>query len=119
MLSVVVHSASLQDRVGGKLLIANCKGQFPRLQVILADGAYQGTIQPYCHAMLGALMQIVQRDQLKEFVVIPKRWIVERTLAWLNNCRRLSKDYEKTITSSRAWVLIAEIRRIIRKLAKL
>jgi transposase len=117
LLGVCVHSAGLQDRTGGKLLIDKIKGKYNRLVRVLADGAYIGSIQNYCLLMLGALMQVVKRPDVKKFEVIPQRWIVERTFGWLNHIRRLSKDYEKTVKSAETWILLADIRRMLKKIA--
>ena len=110
----------MQDRDGGILLLATLFGMYPFLQTLFADAGYQGpqfhnglrTILPHVEA------QIVKRSDQKGFAVLPKRWIVERTIAWLNRCRRLSKDFEKTIASADAWVLLASIRVLSRRLAR-
>jgi putative transposase len=97
LLHAIVHPADIQDRDGGILVMANLFGMFPFLKKLFADGGYQGPefnqalarVLPYLKA------EIVKRsDQAKGFVVLPKRWIVERTFAWLNRCRRLAKDWE-------------------------
>lgn len=85
IIALQVHSASLQDRVGARLVIDEIdKTKYQRLEVILADGAYSGEIQRYCFYKTKALMRITKRTSEKQFSVIPKRWIVERTFAWLN-----------------------------------
>lgn len=118
-MGLVVHSAGIQDRVGACEVIDKIKGKYENLQKILADSAYSGRAQIYCHIQLGALMSVIKKSDLKKFVVIPKRWVVERTLAWLNNYRRLSKDYERTISSSTNFVLIADIRRMLKRLCQI
>ena len=97
MLHALVTAADVQDRDGGVLLLATLFGQFPFLRKLFADSAYAG---PMFHggaanAMHRLVIEIVKRaDHAKGFVVEPKRWIVERSIAWLNRCRRLAKDWE-------------------------
>ncbi len=97
LLQAIVHSAGIQDRDGGVSLLAMLFGRFPFLEKLFADSAYQG---PIFADALGKILprlniEIVKRsDQAKGFVLLPKRWIVERTIAWLNRCRRLAKDWE-------------------------
>lgn len=117
LLDVVVHSAGMQDRDGARLLIDKIAGKFDRLVKLLADGAYAGKVQQYCHLKLNAMMVICKRITNNTFAVIPKRWVVERTFAWLNNARRLSKDYERTPRSARTFILIATIRLNLRRIA--
>ena len=93
----IVHAADIQDRDGGALLMASLFGAFPFLVKLYADGGYQGTeLQSAMKRILARVnVEIVKRsDRAKGFVVLPKRWIVERTLAWLGRCRRLAKDWE-------------------------
>jgi transposase len=93
----IVHSADIQDRDGGALLMASLFGAFPFLVKLYADGGYQGPeFQGAMKRILVRLdLEIVKRlGHAKGFVVLPKRWIVERTLAWLGRCRRLAKDWE-------------------------
>ena len=117
----IVHSADIQDRDGGALLMASLFGAFPFLVRLYADGGYQGPeFQSAMKRILARVdLEIVKRlGHAKGFVVLPKRWIVERTLAWLGRCRRLAKDFETTIASATAWVLVAHIRTVTRRLAK-
>ena len=87
---------------------------------IFADGAYAGDKLKDALSELGTwTFEIIKRsDTAKGFEVLPRRWVVERTFAWLNRCRRLAKDFEATITSAVAWVLIAHIRRLTRRIAR-
>ena len=118
LLVVVVHCAGLQDRDGAKLVFEQLKGTFPRLQRIWADGGYAGALVAWAAAFAGWVLEIVKRpDEAQGFVVVPKRWIVERTLAWLSRYRRLSKDYEERSVSSEAWIRLAMIHLMLRRLA--
>jgi putative transposase len=118
VLAVVVHAASVQDRDGAKLVLAKLLGHFPRLQLLWADGGYAGKLVDWVRETCGWVLAIVKRsDDAQGFQVLPKRWIVERTCAWLGRYRRLSKDYEATTESSEAWVTVAMIHLMIRRLA--
>ena len=97
LMHAIVHAADVQDRDGGALLMASLFGAFPFLLKLYADGGYQGPeFQSAMKRILARVnVEIVKRsDQAKGFVVLPKRWIVERTFAWLGRCRRLAKDWE-------------------------
>lgn len=119
MLHAVVHSASLQDRDGGVLVMATLFGLHPFLRKLYADGGYQG---PVFQAALRRVMKSVELEIVKRsdvahgFQVLPKRWIVERTIAWLNRCRRLAKDWENLNRSALAFLRLSSIRLMLRKL---
>lgn len=120
LVGLVVHSAGIQDRDGAPDVLKRVAARYPTLRHIFADGGYAG---PKLRAALKAIgrwtVQIVKRSGTAEgFEVLPRRWVVERTLAWLGRCRRLSKDWEKSIVSAEAWVTIAHIRRVARLLAR-
>jgi len=118
LLVVVVHCAGIEERDGAKLVLAQLKDTFPRLQRIWADGGYAGALVAWVAEFAGWLLEIVKRpDEAQGFVVLPKRWIVERTLAWLSRYRRLSKDYEERTASSEAWIQLAMIHLMVRRLA--
>jgi transposase len=115
----IVHGANIQDRDGGVLLMATLFGMFPFLLKLYADGGYQGaTFQEALRTVLKQVnVEIVKRsDQEKAFVVLPKRWIVERTFAWLGRCRRLAKDWECLNRKALAFLKLASIRLMLRKL---
>lgn len=117
VLHAIVHPANIQDRDGGILLLTALGEWFPLLAKLFADGAYQG---PQFRQALATVrthlkIEIVTRsDQQKGFVALPKRWIVERTLAWLNRCRRLAKDFENRTRYATAFVFLASIRLMLR-----
>lgn len=113
---LVIHPASIQDRVGAKQVLGAVFADHSRLQRIWADGGYTGQLEQWV-AGQGRTLEIVAKDPIaKGFQVLPKRWIVERTFAWLGKCRRLSKDYEQTIPSSEAMIRWAMVGLMIRRL---
>ena len=113
----VVHAASIQDRDGAKLALTKLVGLFPRLKLIWADGGYAGQLIDWVKNLGGWMLEIVKRsDSLKGFVVLPKRWIVERTFGWLGRYRRLSKDYEEQTASSEAMIHIAMTKLMLHRL---
>ena len=121
MLHAVVHGAELQDRDGGVLVMATLFGLFPFLRKLCADAGYQGP--KFQAAMKRVLRQvqieIVRRsDTVKGFEVLPRRWAVERTIAWLNRCRRLSKDWENLNRTALAFLRLASIRLMMRRLCQ-
>ncbi len=120
LLAVVVHSAALQDRAGAKLVLAALAAAgFPRLRLLWADGGYRGKLVAWVREHCGWLLQIVKRsDDATGFQVLPRRWVVERTFAWLSRYRRLSKDYEYLTASSEAMITIAMIHLMLVRLAR-
>ncbi len=120
LLAAEVHSAGIQDRDGAPDLIEDMLESFPGIVKLFADSGYAGDkLEVAMLNMGGPAMEIVRRPhQAKGFVLLPRRWVVERTLAWLGRCRRLAKDWEKTIASSEAWLLLAAIRRAMRHIAR-
>jgi transposase len=117
----LVHAADIQDRDGGAMLMATLFGRYPFLLKLYADGGYQGPV--FQQAMKAIMAQgevdLVKRsEQATGFVVLPKRWVVERTLAWLNRCRRLAKDWECLNRKARAFLLLASIRLMMRRLGR-
>jgi len=119
ILAVVVHPADVQDQDGARQLLAQISHGFGRLKVLFADAAYARSGLPdWVQATFGWILQTILRPvSAQGFVVLPKRWIVERTFAWLGRCRRNSKDYERTTESSKAMIHISMINLMSRRLA--
>ena len=118
LLAVVVHPANIQDRDGAKLVIDKLTGRFPRMRLVWADAGYAGKLIEWVWALTGWALEIVKRPRdSHHFQVLPRRWVVERTFAWLSRCRRLSKDYEALSDTTEAWIHIAMIHLMIRRLA--
>ena len=120
MLGAITHTANIQDRDGAPDVIADTKESFPTLAHLFADGGYGGEkLEIAMQSMDGPTIEIVKRPNgATGFVVIARRWVVERTFAWLGRCRRLAKDWEATIASADAWLLIASIRRTASLIAR-
>ena len=118
LLAVVVHPANIQDRDGAKLVIDKLTGRFPRMRLVWADAGYAGKLIEWVWALTGWALEIVKRPRdSHHFQVLPRRWVVERTFAWLSRCRRLSKDYEALSETTEAWIHIAMIHLMLRRLA--
>ena len=113
---VVVHPASIQDRDGAKAVLLRVRGRLPRLRVISADGGYAGQLIGWVKRTCGWLFRTVLRPSAAGFVLLPRRWVVERTFAWLLRYRRLSRDYEYLVESSEAMIYAAMIHRMVRRL---
>ena len=119
VLAVVVHSADVQDRDGARLALVRLVGRFPRLERIWADGAYAGKLVLWARNVGGWTLELVRRPANQNtFEVIPRRWVVERTFAWLGRYRRLSKDYEELPQTTEAWVYAAMTGLMLRRLAR-
>ena len=118
LITVVVHSAGIQDYHGAKQVFARVRGRCPRLQVVWADGIYEKpTLMKWVTDECGCRLEIIKRsDQAKGFEPLPKRWVVERTFGWLGRYRRLSKDYERLPEMSEAMIQMAMIHIMIRRL---
>jgi putative transposase len=115
--ALCVHPANVQDRDGGRLLIEQLGTRLRRMQLIFADGGYAGRFVDWVRGWYGRTVEIVKRHAAGTFVVLPKRWIVERTFSWLGRYRRLSKDYETEPDSSEAMILIAMINIMLHRLS--
>ncbi len=122
LLVVVVHAASVQDREGAKQVVEQLAHRFMKLRLIWADGGYAGALVAWLARFRPRnplRLEIVKRsDSICGFVVQPRRWIVERTLGWLNRYRRLSKDYETLPATSEAMIYLAMIRLMLARLAR-
>ena len=120
ILAVAVHGAAIQDQDGAKLVLEKLRKGFGRLKVIWGDSAYgRSGLPQWVKAAFGWVLQTVLRPvEAKGFVLLPKRWIVERTFSWLGRSRRHSKDYERTTESSEAMILITMIRLMSRRLTR-
>lgn len=113
---MVVHSAGIQDRVGARALLIRLFGLFTTIRLVFADSGYTGTLIGWAQALFGWTLTVIKRTEAHRFVVLPKRWIVERTFAWLNSWRRLSKDYEGRTDTSETMLKIAMTILILRRL---
>jgi transposase len=119
LLSVSVHSADVQDRDGARELLRTARRSFPFVERIFADAGYQGPKMAKVVAETGRwLLEIVKRSDLHRFVVLPKRWIVERTFAWISRNRRLVRDYERYARTVAAFVRLAMIRIMLKRLTR-
>jgi len=118
IIAVCVHGGNVQDRDGAKLVMARLGDRFPRLKLMWADGGYAGKLVEWVAVVFVWTLEIVKRcDDVAGFVVLPKRWIVERTFGWLGRYRRHSKDYEYLPESSEAMIRIAMINLMVHRLA--
>lgn len=120
LLAVRVHPANVQDVHGAVPLLEQLRVKFPKLRHVFADRIYRGDQLARAVAHCGTwIIQIVERPAgVKGFQLLPRRWVVERTFAWLGRCRRLAKDFEASIASATAWLLVAHVRLLTRRLAK-
>jgi putative transposase len=121
LLALLVHAANIQDVHGAVPLLGRVRHSFPKLRHIFADGIYRGRqLREAAAARCGPwTIEIVQHsEQIGRFKPEPKRWVIERTFAWLGRRRRLAKDFERTVASAEAWLLIAHISLLMRRLAR-
>jgi transposase len=120
LVGLLIHTVDIQDRDSAVPLLASIRRLYPWLRHVFVDGGYAGQKLVAAMSNLGSwTLQIVKRsDAAKGFVVLPRRWVVERTFAWLNRNRRLAKDFETSIASAEAWALIASVRLVAQRLAK-
>ena len=120
LVGAIVHHAGIQDRDGAPAVLKSFKSLYPWLRHVFADGGYAG---PKLNGRLAKIgkwtIQIVERsDAASRFELLPRRWVVERSFAWLGRCRRLARDFEATVTSATAWLFLAHIRLLTRKIAR-
>lgn len=120
LLALLVHPANIQDNHGAVPLLAALRNAFPKLRHIFADRVYRGSQLRNAIAEFGKwTIEIVSRsEKVGTFKPEPKRWVIERTFAWFGRSRRLAKDFECTIASAEAWLLLASIRLLSRRLAR-
>lgn len=120
LLDVLVHPANVQDVHGAVPLLRSVRRRQPALRHVFADRVYRGQKLLDAVADCGPwTIEIVQRPPgVKGFQLLPRRWVVERTFAWFGRCRRLAKDFEATVKSATAWIFIAHIRLLTRRLAR-
>lgn len=120
ILAAIIHAADIQDRDGAPAVLAEARHRFPFMRHVFADGGYAGKKLRGALTKIGEwTFEIIKRsDTAKGFEILPRRWVVERTFAWLGRSRRLAKDWERTIESSLAWLFIAHIRTLTRRLAR-
>ena len=120
-MNVAVHPANVQDRDGVALVLdQRTRRLFPFIERVFADGGYQGPKAAAAAALTGTwIIDIVKRpDTAIGFEVVPKRWIVERTLAWISRCRRLTRDFERYSRTVAAFIRLAMIRIMLRRLTR-
>ena len=119
LIAVVVTAANIQDRDGAKLLLKAVKGRSKKLRKIWVDGGYRGALINWVKSKCNIVLEVVLRsEETHGFVLLPRRWVVERTFAWLNNNRRLSKDYERFCDTSETFIYIAMTRLVLLRLVK-
>src|SRR5271167_2444559 len=120
LVGLVVHEANIQDRDGAPLVLASIRSRYPWLRHVFADAGYAGDkLKDALEGKGDWTIEIVRRPNAAEgFIVLARRWVVERTFAWLGRCRRLAKDFEATLESALAWLHIANVRVLTRKLAR-
>jgi transposase len=118
LLAVIVHPASVQDRDGAEPLLRQARRLFPFVERIIGDAGYQGPKMATAVARTGTWkIEIVRRCDKHKFVVLPKRWIVERTIGWISRNRRLARDFERHCRIAVAFIRMAMIRIMLRRLA--
>ena len=119
VLAVIVHCANIQDRDGARYLLTYIADWLPRVHTVVAHGGYRGTLVGWVRATFGWALAVVKRtDEMVGFEVLPTRWVVERTFAWLGNYRRLRTDYEGRTELSEAFVYVAMIHLMLRRLSR-
>ena len=119
LVAAVVHTADIQDRDGAPNVLTSIRASFPWLRHVFADGGYGGEkLETALYGKGNWSFEIIKRsDTAKGFEVLPRRWVVKRSFAWFGRNRRLAKDFEETIASSTAWLLLASVQLMTRRLA--
>ena len=119
LLAVVVHAANEHDSKSAPMVIAELRGRFARLVKIIADGGYRGELIENTRKIYGWIVEVMLRsDTATKFEILPKRWIVERTFAWFESYRRLSKDFEYQTETSQAMIQLAMIKLMLNRIKK-
>ncbi len=114
LIGIIVHSAAIQDRDGAKLLLLRVKGRLPRVKLIWADGGYAGKLIKWVEDETPWTLEIVKRNELHTFKVLPKRWIVERALGWLSYWRIMNRHHERKYDTAENIMRIAMIKNMLR-----
>jgi putative transposase len=118
LMKVINHTADIQDRSGAVKLLEETKKLFPQLKLVWADGGYTGELVEQAKKIFGFSVEIIKRsDDVKGFILLPRRWVVERTFSWLGRNRRLSKNYERDIQSGESFIYVAMIRLMTKRLS--
>lgn len=116
MIALVVHAANISEPAGARMVLGKLTEGFPRLKRIWADGGYRGTLIEWAKKIGGWTLEIVKRTEPHRFVVLPRRWVVERTFAWFGRYRRLSKDYETLPENSETMIHLTMINLMLHRL---
>jgi transposase len=118
LLKAIVHPANIQDRDGAVLVLTGLRRLYPRLRLIWADGAYRGKVidELFGNPRVWRLEVVKRTDAAGGFKVLPRRWVVERTLGWLGRSRRLARDYEGLARTACAYIKIAMIQLMLRRI---
>jgi putative transposase len=117
--TAVVHAADIPDRVGARRVLARARAKLARLAHVWTDGAYTGDVVDWAAADLDLRLECVSKPpDIVGSVVLPRRWVVERTLGWFGRYRRLSKDYEEQVDTSQTWLYVAMTHILVRRLAR-
>jgi putative transposase len=118
LVEVLVHTAGIQDRDGGRLLVSKAKTNGATFHKGYTDGGYAGKFLDFTKEIWCVDFEVIKRNELHKFIVLPKRWIVERTNSWIIRYRRLTKDFERYSRTIRSWIFLAMTRLMLRRLAK-
>lgn len=119
VLGVHITSADVRDEYGGMFLLHKVAADYPRLEVIWVDGAYEGLFAAYAWQLHGIRVEMTVQQKLRQYAITSKRWVVERTFAWLGRYRRLSKDYEYLCQTSENWIYLAMSHLLLKRLARM